>query len=105
MTEGRKRLDPRMTRGGFRWQLVMVSFMAVNAIVQIAFRWNQAWGALVYLMLAMLIICAVFTAYLLMCATTTVISGTRKKPVARTGIVGAGSFRYVLTDASETEPF
>ncbi|MDP9989289.1 hypothetical protein J2S98_004478, partial [Arthrobacter oryzae] len=29
-----------MTRGGFRWQLVMVSFMAVNAIVQIAFRWN-----------------------------------------------------------------
>ncbi|MDP9989506.1 hypothetical protein J2S98_004696, partial [Arthrobacter oryzae] len=40
MPEGRKRLDPRMTRGGFRWQLVMVSFMAVNAIVQIAFRWN-----------------------------------------------------------------
>jgi uncharacterized membrane protein len=65
MPEGRKRLEPRMTRGGFRWQLVMVSFMAVNAIVQIAFRWNQAWGAFLYLMLAMLIICAVFTAYLL----------------------------------------
>ena len=65
MPEGRKRLEPRMTRGGFRWQLVMVSFMAVNAIVQIAFRWNQAWGPFLYLMLAMLIICAVFTAYLL----------------------------------------
>nr|WP_245953579.1 hypothetical protein [Arthrobacter silvisoli] len=39
--------------------------MAVNAIVQIAFRWNLAWGAFLYLMLAMLIICAVFTAYLL----------------------------------------
>jgi uncharacterized membrane protein len=64
MSEGRKRLEPRMTRGGFRWQLVMVSFMAVNAIVQIAFRWNEAWDAFRYLMLAMLIICAAFAGYL-----------------------------------------
>lgn len=64
MSEGRKRLELRMTRGGFRWQLAAVSFMALNAIVQISFRWNEAWDAFLYLVLAMLIICPVFTAYL-----------------------------------------
>lgn len=53
-----------MTRGGFRLQLVMVALLAANAIVQIAFRWDEAWDAFRYLMLAMLIMSAVFTAYL-----------------------------------------
>jgi uncharacterized membrane protein len=56
---GRFRLIPN-----WHARVFMVSFMALNAIVQIAFRWNEAWDAFRYLMLTMLIICAAFAGYL-----------------------------------------
>lgn len=42
--EGQKRLQPRMTRGFFRFQLVLW-MLALNLIWQLAARWNEPpWG-------------------------------------------------------------
>lgn len=65
MSEGRKRLEPRMTRGGFRWRLVVVAIMTLNAALQIGLRWNEPWDAFRYLILVILILSAAFTAHLL----------------------------------------
>lgn len=64
MSKGRERLAPRMTRGVFRLQLVMLTLITLGPIWQIASRWNEPWNELRYLMLAMLLICASFCAYL-----------------------------------------
>jgi hypothetical protein len=65
MSEGQKRLEPRMTRGGFRFQLVMLALLIMNAILQLVARSNEPWDGFNFLMVAILILCAAFLAYLL----------------------------------------
>jgi len=65
MSEGQKRLEPRMTRGGFRLQLVMWALVTINPVWQLVFRSNEPWDGFHYLMAAILVACVGFLAYLL----------------------------------------
>lgn len=65
MSEGQKRLEPRMTRGGFRFQVMMLALLTMNPILQLLARSNEPWDGFHVLMVAILILCAAFLAYLL----------------------------------------
>jgi hypothetical protein len=58
MADGQKRLAPRMTPGGFRFQLFMWAFLTLNPIWQLAMRPNESWTGFYILMAAMLVSCA-----------------------------------------------
>lgn len=64
MSEGQKRLEPRMTRGGFRFQLFMWILLAVNPISQLVARSDEPWDGFHFLMVALLVLCAAGLAYL-----------------------------------------
>lgn len=63
--DGRKRLKPPMTRGGFRLQLVLCALLTINPIRQIVSRLNEPWGTFEYVAVAVLALCVAFFAYLL----------------------------------------
>jgi drug/metabolite transporter (DMT)-like permease len=64
MAEGRKRLEPRMTRGGFRFQLFVWAVLTLNPIWQLLSWPNEPWDGFHILMVALLVACAAGLAYL-----------------------------------------
>lgn len=99
MSEGQKRLEPRMTRGGFRFQLFIWILLAVNPISQLVARSDEPWDGFHFLMVALLVLCAAGLTYLFHVRhIATDISGMKKKLGGRTGIVGAGSFSQDTKD-------
>lgn len=65
MPEGQKRLVPRMTRGGFRFQIFMWAVLTLNPIWQLVSRPGEPWTGFYLFMVAMLVVCAGAFAYLL----------------------------------------
>jgi hypothetical protein len=63
--EGQKRLQPRMTRGGFRWQLTLWVVLTLNPIWQLVARVNEPWDGFHYFLVAWLALCLASLAFLL----------------------------------------
>jgi len=62
---GQKRLEPRLTRGGFRFQLAMLALLTVIPVALLVSRMSDPWNEFHTLLVALLVLDAAFLVYLL----------------------------------------
>lgn len=63
--EARKRLEPKMTRGGFRFMITMAGIVAALHLVVMVIRLSLPWEGGNYLFIAVFLVSACFIARLL----------------------------------------